>query len=73
MGNFFADTFDKVWSQCIQGHYVSMIGLQNAGKTTIIYKLRIGERIIGHSSTLRIEYGHYKNLSIKTWDVGGDS
>ncbi|KAJ6930179.1 LOW QUALITY PROTEIN: hypothetical protein NC652_013888 [Populus alba x Populus x berolinensis] len=44
---------------------ILMVGLDDAGKTTILYKLKLGE--IG--STL--ETVEYKNVSFTVWDVGG--
>jgi small GTP-binding protein len=51
---------------------ILMVGLDAAGKTTILYKLKLGENIntiptIGFN----VEQVVYKNLSFTMWDVGG--
>lgn len=49
-----------------------MIGLDNAGKTTILYKLKLGE-IVTTIPTIgfNVETVEYKNISFTVWDVGG--
>ena len=49
-----------------------MVGLDAAGKTTILYKLKLGEIVttipmIGFN----VETVEYKNISFTVWDVGG--
>jgi GTPase SAR1 family protein len=51
---------------------ILMVGLDAAGKTTILYKLKLGESIntiptIGFN----VEQVAYKNISFTVWDVGG--
>lgn len=51
---------------------ILMVGLDAAGKTTILYKLKLGENIntiptIGFN----VEQVAYKNISFTVWDVGG--
>ena len=51
---------------------ILMVGLDGAGKTTILYQLKMGETVktiptIGFN----VETLDYKNLSITVWDVGG--
>ena len=51
---------------------ILMVGLDAAGKTTILYKLKLGENIntiptIGFN----VEQVVYKNISFTMWDVGG--
>lgn len=51
---------------------ILMVGLDGAGKTTILYKLRLGEYVrtvptIGFN----VETVKFKNLSFTVWDVGG--
>ncbi|KAJ7569129.1 hypothetical protein O6H91_01G071100 [Diphasiastrum complanatum] len=51
---------------------ILMLGLDAAGKTTILYKLKLGEKIntvptIGFN----VETVEYKNVSFTVWDVGG--
>jgi len=49
-----------------------MVGLDAAGKTTILYKLKLGE-VVNTIPTLgfNVETVQYKNISFTVWDVGG--
>lgn len=51
---------------------VVMLGLDAAGKTTILYKLHIGE-VQATVPTLgfNVEKVQYKNVQFTVWDVGG--
>ncbi|KAI3980548.1 hypothetical protein MKX01_025113 [Papaver californicum] len=51
---------------------ILMVGLDAAGKTTIIYKLKLGE-IVTTIPTIgfNVETVEYKNVSFTVWDVGG--
>ncbi|GFO37894.1 ADP-ribosylation factor 1 [Plakobranchus ocellatus] len=51
---------------------VLMVGLDAAGKTTILYKLKLGE-IVTTIPTIgfNVETVEYKNISFTVWDVGG--
>ena len=51
---------------------VVMLGLDAAGKTTILYKLHIGE-VLSTVPTLgfNVEKVQYKNVMFTVWDVGG--
>lgn len=48
------------------------MGLDAAGKTTILYKLKLGE-IVTTIPTIgfNVETVEYKNISFTVWDVGG--
>ncbi|KAL5569601.1 hypothetical protein UlMin_026176 [Ulmus minor] len=48
-----------------------MVGLDAAGKTTILYKLKLGE-IVTTIPTIgfNVETVEYKNISFTVWDVG---
>ena len=51
-----------------------MIGLDAAGKTTLLYKLKLNETIncvptIGFN----VEEVQYKNLKFNIWDIGGQT
>lgn len=48
------------------------MGLDAAGKTTILYKLKLGE-IVTTIPTIgfNVESVEYKNISFTVWDVGG--
>ncbi|KAM6914213.1 ARF GTPase 2a isoform 1-T2 [Lycodopsis pacificus] len=51
---------------------ILMVGLDAAGKTTILYKLKLGE-IVTTIPTIgfNVETVSYKNISFTVWDVGG--
>ena len=49
-----------------------MVGLDAAGKTTILYKLKLAE-VVTTIPTIgfNVETVEYKNISFTVWDVGG--
>ncbi len=51
---------------------ILMVGLDAAGKTTVLYKLKLGE-IVTTIPTIgfNVETVEYKNLRFTVWDVGG--
>lgn len=51
---------------------ILMVGLDAAGKTTILYKLKLGE-VVTTIPTIgfNVETVEYKNVSFTVWDVGG--
>ena len=51
---------------------VLMLGLDAAGKTTILYKLQMGE-VVTTVPTIgfNVETVQYKNLRFQVWDLGG--
>eukprot|EP00999_Lentomonas_sp_LEN2_P000551 NODE_1551_length_816_cov_392.370102_g1503_i0.p2 GENE.NODE_1551_length_816_cov_392.370102_g1503_i0~~NODE_1551_length_816_cov_392.370102_g1503_i0.p2 ORF type:complete len:183 (+),score=50.96 NODE_1551_length_816_cov_392.370102_g1503_i0:61-609(+) len=51
---------------------ILMVGLDAAGKTTILYKMKLGE-IVTTIPTIgfNVETVEYKNLKFTMWDVGG--
>lgn len=51
---------------------ILMVGLDAAGKTTILYKLKLGE-VVTTIPTIgfNVETIEYKNISFTVWDVGG--
>merc|ERR1711916_158954 len=51
---------------------ILMVGLDAAGKTTILYKLKLGE-IVTTIPTIgfNVESVEYKGISFTVWDVGG--
>ena len=66
--------FSKLWSKLLRKKDVRilMVGLDAAGKTTILYQLKMGETVktiptIGFN----VETLDYKGLNFTVWDVGG--
>ena len=51
---------------------ILMVGLDAAGKTTILYKLKLGE-VVTTIPTIgfNVETVEYRNISFTVWDVGG--
>merc|ERR1711934_1024985 len=51
---------------------ILMVGLDNAGKTTVLYKLKLGG-VVTTIPTIgfNVETVEYKNISFTVWDVGG--
>merc|ERR1719382_2151010 len=49
-----------------------MVGLDAAGKTTILYKLKLGEVVTAKPTIgFNVEYVEYKNIRFQVWDIGG--
>mmetsp|Transcript_60316 Transcript_60316/g.68744 ORF Transcript_60316/g.68744 Transcript_60316/m.68744 type:complete len:182 (-) Transcript_60316:406-951(-) len=64
----------KVWARLFgkREMRILMVGLDAAGKTTILYKLKLGE-VVTTIPTIgfNVETVEYKNISFTVWDVGG--
>ncbi|CAI8589418.1 unnamed protein product [Vicia faba] len=53
-------------------NWVVMVGLDNAGKTTILYKLQIGKVVTTIPTVgFNVEKVEYKNVDFTVWDAGG--
>lgn len=52
-----------------------ILGLDNAGKTTILYKLYAPSRVIRTMPTIgfNVETVTYQNLNFNVWDLGGQT
>ena len=51
---------------------ILMIGSPNAGKTTILYRLKLGKVIaVTPTPGFNVETIKYKNISFTMWDLGG--
>eukprot|EP01084_Bolivina_argentea_P018653 34697_1 len=70
MGSFFARAIEKMVGK--QSKRILMVGLDAAGKTTILYKLKLNE-IINTIPTIgfNVETVEYKNIEFTVWDIGG--
>merc|ERR1712182_95971 len=66
--------FSKVFGKLVgkKDCRILMVGLDAAGKTTILYKLKLGE-VVTTIPTIgfNVETVEYKNISFTVWDVGG--
>ncbi|KAL3515906.1 hypothetical protein ACH5RR_022808 [Cinchona calisaya] len=53
---------------------ILMVGLDMAGKTTILYKLKLGKVVTaGAKIGFNLETLEYKNVSFTIWDIGGQN
>jgi len=70
MGLSFGKLFAKLFGK--KDMRILMVGLDAAGKTTILYKLKLGE-IVTTIPTIgfNVETVEYKNINFTVWDVGG--
>ena len=70
MGLYVSRLFDRLLGE--RYLRILMVGLDAAGKTTILHKLRLGE-VITTIPTIgfNVETVEYKNINITVWDVGG--
>eukprot|EP00027_Filamoeba_sp_ATCC50430_P001015 CAMPEP_0168555590 /NCGR_PEP_ID=MMETSP0413-20121227/8420_1 /TAXON_ID=136452 /ORGANISM="Filamoeba nolandi, Strain NC-AS-23-1" /LENGTH=179 /DNA_ID=CAMNT_0008586459 /DNA_START=78 /DNA_END=617 /DNA_ORIENTATION=+ len=69
MGGTFGKLFKRFGKKDMR---ILMVGLDAAGKTTILYKLKLGE-IVTTIPTIgfNVETVQYKNINFTVWDVGG--
>jgi ADP-ribosylation factor-like protein 1 len=72
MGNFFSKLFQRLFGN--KEVRVLMVGLDNAGKTTILYRMKEDSAIktvptIGFN----MEQIEVNNLKMQVWDLGGQS
>ncbi|XP_059394177.1 ADP-ribosylation factor 5-like [Carassius carassius] len=72
MGNFFTMIFSRSFPK--NRIKLLMVGLDAAGKTTVLYKLKLGE-VVTTIPTIgfNVETVEYKNISFTVWDVGGQT
>jgi len=70
MGLTISSVFGRLFGK--KNMRILMVGLDAAGKTTILYKLKLGE-IVTTIPTIgfNVETVEYKNISFTVWDVGG--
>ena len=70
MGLSLSRIWDKMFGK--RDMRILMVGLDAAGKTTILYKLKLGE-VVTTIPTIgfNVETVEYKNISFTVWDVGG--
>jgi small GTP-binding protein len=70
MGLTISSLFDRLFGK--KTMRILMVGLDAAGKTTILYKLKLGE-VVTTIPTIgfNVETVEYKNVSFTVWDVGG--
>ena len=66
--------FSKLFGSIKKESRILILGLDNAGKTTILYRLQLGE-IVQTVPTIgfNVESVTYKNTTFQVWDLGGQS
>ena len=70
MGNAISGLFKKLFGK--KEVRILMVGLDAAGKTTILYKLMLGEVVTAIPTIgFNVETVEYKNIKFTVWDVGG--
>jgi ADP-ribosylation factor protein 1 len=70
MGNLFTALFDAIMGKVEKS--ILMVGLDAAGKTTILYKLQLGEVVTTIPTVgFNVEQVEYKKVNFTVWDVGG--
>lgn len=72
MGNLFSSMFKGLFGD--KEVRILILGLDGAGKTTILYKMSIGE-VVDTVPTIgfNVETVTYKNIKFNVWDLGGQS
>jgi len=70
MGQVLSDLYNSFFGK--RDVRILMVGLDAAGKTTILYKLKMGE-VVATVPTIgfNVETVEYKNIKFTVWDVGG--
>lgn len=69
MGNTLAGLFDKLFKN--KEARILMVGLDAAGKTTILYKLKLDENVTTIPTIgFNVETVQYKKINFTMWDVG---
>jgi small GTP-binding protein len=73
MGNLLTNVWNK-FAGYNQEMRIMMVGLDAAGKTTVLYKLKLGE-VVTPIPTIgfNVEEVNYKNITFNVWDIGGQT
>uniref|UniRef100_A0A6B2LLA5 ADP-ribosylation factor n=1 Tax=Arcella intermedia TaxID=1963864 RepID=A0A6B2LLA5_9EUKA len=70
MGNLFQKLFMGFG---VKEMKIVMIGLDGAGKTTILYKLKFGEVTTVPTLGVNLEMVQYNNINFTVWDLAGQA
>jgi len=74
MGVVFSSMYSSIFDMFKTKKNILMVGLDSAGKTTILYQLKLNE--LKHTIPtigFNVETIQYKNLDLTIWDVGGQA
>uniref|UniRef100_K3WH20 ADP-ribosylation factor n=1 Tax=Globisporangium ultimum (strain ATCC 200006 / CBS 805.95 / DAOM BR144) TaxID=431595 RepID=K3WH20_GLOUD len=78
MGGLFStymqSAMDAIASYWTKPCRIVILGLDAAGKTTLLYKLKLGEVVMTIPTIgFNVEKFTYKNIEFTAWDIGGQS
>jgi hypothetical protein len=72
MGLLFSSLFSSLFGR--REYRILILGLDNAGKTTILYRLQVDEPVTTVPTIgFNVETLKFKNLTFQVWDLGGQS
>ena len=72
MGGWFSSLFSSIFGS--KEIRILILGLDGAGKTTILYKLHLGEIVTTVPTVgFNVETMHYEGLKFQVWDLGGQT
>ncbi|CAL1129501.1 unnamed protein product [Cladocopium goreaui] len=64
----------KIWTRLmgLKERKIVMVGLDAAGKTTVLYRLKLNELVMTIPTIgFNVETVEYRNLRLTVWDIGG--
>ncbi|KAJ3205620.1 Arf GTPase arl1 [Dinochytrium kinnereticum] len=72
MGQFISGMLSRLWGS--KEVRILVLGIDGAGKTTILYRMQIGE-VVTTIPTIgfNVETVTYKNIKFQVWDLGGQT
>eukprot|EP00884_Botryococcus_braunii_P016534 jgi/Botrbrau1/3564/Bobra.0078s0021.1 len=69
--------FSSLWAYLFPGskeYKIVMVGLDNAGKTSILYQLHLGQAVVTQPTVgCNVEQIQHNNLTFEVWDLGGQA
>ena len=76
MGNYISSLFTSLWKKLYntKEYKICIVGLDNAGKTTILYQLAMNETV--HTKPTigsNVEEVNFNNIKLICWDLGGQT
>ncbi|OWZ11750.1 ADP-ribosylation factor protein [Phytophthora megakarya] len=77
MGNIFSFSLEALYGSLAsyfgnRESRIMIIGLDAAGKTTLLYKIKLGELVTTIPTIgFNVETFEYKNIKFTAWDIGG--
>ena len=70
---FMGIALSKLWGVLFSGknYKVVIVGLDNAGKTTTLYKLHLGDVVVTQPTIgSNVEHISHRNVHFEAWDLG---